>query len=708
MRYFLAILLLFSTAFAADTVINTNKVVMGQKSSAADKLLEFQINAGAANPKIKVNPATAKLQFTNDGTNYKDIGSGGSGSKNFTTLGDAEAGIGTIVGYADAAGTSPIDGTGGSPVSTIAISATTPLENLNSFIFTKDAANRQGNGFSVPFTIDLQQRAKVLNISFKYLVNSGTFVAGSSGVDSDVTVWIHDVTNAQLIQPSSYKLLSNHATIADVFNATFQTASNSSSYRLIFHIGSTSALAYSLKIDDIQVSPSNYVYGTPITDFQNYTPTWESSGTQPAIGNGTIVGKWRRVGDEIEQLIDIVMGGTTTYGTGNYIFRPVSGFTFDTNKLTLGNPGSSIGKFYASNGSAANAFGVVNPTTSTSVALNLSGTNSLVGQLVPFTWASGNVLRIKWSAAITGLSSSVQMSDQTDTRFIGFRARRTTAAAAITGTSGVTYDVLYNIVDFDSHGAYNSATGVFTAPSSGNYKCNASVAYAANATISGFRAIIFNKNSTVIGQKRLSVISASQLPSPQHDDIVQMNAGDTLKIQVNQNSGVTIALEQADANVNTENVFTCVKQSGPNQIAASESVNAAYTTAAGQSIPNNTTTIVDFGTRDYDSHNSVTTGIAWKYTASLSGKFKACASVAFTATAGGAREAYVFKNGVQTKSLGVGGTAGSATHGVSGCASISLIAGDFIDIRAFQNQGAAVTLLANAVYNHVEVERVGN
>ena len=63
MRFFMLIMILFAfiQANGADTVLNTNKLKFGQRSSSADKILEFDINAGAANPKIKVNPATSKL-----------------------------------------------------------------------------------------------------------------------------------------------------------------------------------------------------------------------------------------------------------------------------------------------------------------------------------------------------------------------------------------------------------------------------------------------------------------------------------------------------------------------------------------------------------------------------------------------------------------------------------------------------------------------
>ena len=79
---------------------------------------------------------------------------------------------------------------------------------------TKDTANRQGRVVYTPFTIQTAHQAKVLQVSFDYIVNSGTFAAGTSSTDSDVIVYLQDVTNGTFIEPSSIKLLSNSSTLS--------------------------------------------------------------------------------------------------------------------------------------------------------------------------------------------------------------------------------------------------------------------------------------------------------------------------------------------------------------------------------------------------------------------------------------------------------------------------------------------------------------
>lgn len=81
LRIILALFLVPSYSFSASqNNIKVDKLVLGS-STATDKTLEFNTGAGSANPKIKINASGGKLQFANDGSNYKDLGSGsGSGA----------------------------------------------------------------------------------------------------------------------------------------------------------------------------------------------------------------------------------------------------------------------------------------------------------------------------------------------------------------------------------------------------------------------------------------------------------------------------------------------------------------------------------------------------------------------------------------------------------------------------------------------------
>jgi hypothetical protein len=49
-----------------------------------------------------------------------------------------------------------------------------------------------------------------------------------------------------------------------------------------------------------------------------YTPTWSSTGTAPALNNGTISGRYMKIGRSVLCFINLTFGSTTTYGSGNY------------------------------------------------------------------------------------------------------------------------------------------------------------------------------------------------------------------------------------------------------------------------------------------------------------------------------------------------------------------------------------------------------
>lgn len=48
-----------------------------------------------------------------------------------------------------------------------------------------------------------------------------------------------------------------------------------------------------------------------------YTPTWTSS-TAPSLGNGTLVGRYMKIGRTVFVVIHLTTGSTTTYGSGSY------------------------------------------------------------------------------------------------------------------------------------------------------------------------------------------------------------------------------------------------------------------------------------------------------------------------------------------------------------------------------------------------------
>lgn len=662
--------------------------------------LKFKETGGGANYTAFQAPAslTGDVTFTlpdGDGTSGQALktdgagtlswgnASGGSGAQNYIENPDAEVDTTGYAVYADAAGTSPVNGTGGSGNVTWTRSTSSPLRSTASFLLTKDAANRQGEGVSYDFSVDTADQAKVMQISFDYLVSSGTFVAGTSSTSSDVTVWIYDVTNSVLIQPSSFKLLSNSSTISDKFNATFQTASNSTSYRLIFHVGSTSASAYVLKFDSIAVSPSTYVYGTPVTDWKNFTPTgsWST--------NTTYTGKWRRVGDSMELDVSLTLAGAPT-AAGLTVNMP-SGYTIDTTKISATTGGSTpilgVGTSWDSGTTIYQGYVTYNSTTSVIVYANGASstyTNAQqVSNTVPMTWASGDIQSLKFSVPILGWSSSVQTSDQTDTRVVAARAYRSGNQSVSTAAET---DIVFNATSFDDVGGMNTSTGVYTIQVPGKYRVKTSL-YISSAASEVFTLSIY-KTGVQVGQRFFTATSDAMV---EVDDVLNCVAGDTIKSTIDSTADTSYTI--IGSSVAT---FTTIERlSGPLAIAASESISFAAhtsTTAATTSAP------FIYTVKEHDTHGSYSTSTG-KFTAPSAGKYAFqlvayCGATVVSATFNKNGSTVVGRSSPTTASNYVG----------TGQIILSLVAGDTIEVRPDVN----ATAITGSTLNMFSGMRIGN
>lgn len=121
----------------------------------------------------------------------------------------------------------------------------------------------------------------------------------------------------------------------------------------------------------------------------SYTPAWTGSGSNPVIGNGTIVGQYRATGKTIDYFINILAGSTTTFGTGTYSFSlPVTA----ASSVSYHPMGVAIVR----DGSAAPLVRFPGHSTTTTVLLiDVAGT--IVAATVPFTFANGDRIMLRGS-----------------------------------------------------------------------------------------------------------------------------------------------------------------------------------------------------------------------------------------------------------------------------------------------------------------------
>lgn len=507
------------------------------------------------------------------------------GTKNYIEARDGTK-LGLWTTYADAAGTSPVDGTGGSPASTFVAQTDSAIRKNTNFLWTKTAVNRQGEGFAYAFSIDNADKGKVLQISFEYLIASGTYA------DNDMSVWIYDVTNAVLIQPAPY--LIKNSGIIEKFAVEFQTSINSTSYRLIVHTGSTSALAYTVKFDNFILGPEAKLYGSAVTDWLAYTPTIVGFGTPSSV-----LFDYRRVGDTIQ------VRGRFTSGTNTAVLASISfpgGLTSTASGIFISSEGQST--------SATNTrFNVASVSGSTGFSLYDNTTG--VAQLNGSSFSNSSILIFEAEAKIQGWSSSQVFSSDADVRVV--------AALIGGGSASATANnpIIYSTVGLDTHGAYSTVTGKYTAPVTGFYNINAT----GDGTAAAGTVYYISVNANTTAGYNRPIIAYQEVVNQGFSGSgkVYATAGQTIDIRATNNTG----------SYGTNATFQIERISGPSQIAASESVSALYTGAPPTGTLNGSLNNVTFGTKVKDSHNGMSGAT---YTIPTSGTYSINAAVAVIGT----------------------------------------------------------------------------
>lgn len=592
------------------------------------------------------------------------------GTKNYIESRDGTK-LGLWTAYANAAGSSPVDGTGGSPASTFVAQTDSAIRKNTNFLWTKTAVNRQGEGFSYAFSIDNADKGKVLQCSFEYQIASGTFA------DNDMSVWVYDVTNAVLIQPAPY-LIKNSGVI-EKFAVEFQTASNSNSYRLIIHTGSTSASAYTIKFDNFMLGPEAKLYGSAITDWISYTPNLSTVGILSSNGY------WRRTGDSIE-----IEGRMEFNGAGSASTLTVgvpSGVTIDTTKIVSLST-SSVGVGYWSDSGTGFFTLLARSNTSTTFSFyQQAGTASFNTTVC----ASGDVITFNVKLPVTGWSSSQVFSQDADTRVVAAQAYAATISSTATGSP-----IIFPTVGADTHSAYNSTTGLYTAPVSGYYQANVEIALGTFAS-GNYTYISVNGNTTPGANRPVVAWSVVANGAMSGSGIVFVNAGQTISIRA------TATLTSSDPSN-----LSIYRLSGPAQIAASESVAALYTGAPPTGTFNSSFNTVTYGTKVKDSHNAYSGGV---YTIPTSGVYDISAQLLTltTLTAGEVVQLGVSINGAAPTYKTYYNATASASNALVpfNVQSIPLLAGSTVAIQAL-TEGTTNSFSSNAGNSYFSITRTGN
>lgn len=146
--------------------------------------------------------------------------------------------------------TSPTTGTGGTATGvTFTRTTLNPIAGVASFDLGKDGSSRLGDGVSTDFIINAIDTNSILQISFAYSASSGMTL----GTNSDVQVFLYDITNANLISVTPLRTLAGPVSTIKEFVGQFNSTT-SVQYRLILHIATASTTAWDLKLDQVVVN----------------------------------------------------------------------------------------------------------------------------------------------------------------------------------------------------------------------------------------------------------------------------------------------------------------------------------------------------------------------------------------------------------------------------------------------------------------------
>lgn len=598
---------------------------------------------------------------------------------------DAESGTTGWNLFADAAGTSPQDGTGGTARLTLGQLTVNPLRGTASFQLSKPASNCQGQGVSLDFTIDQADLAKPLQVSFDYSA-TGLAFAGA-GTIGDVQVWLYDKTNAVLIQPAAYTMDGSKR-----FNGRFQTNSNSTSYRLIFFVGSTTSTAWTFNWDNVAIGPQLTQLGCPVTDWQPYTPTLSGFGTPTRVKF-----YWRRVGDTVQ-----VRGGflpSSVSGSTATVSLP-SGMSIDTTKMTGASAGQVLSGVWMGSSSSSSlintsdylAYPFFDGSTLGTVFFAQNTNGGALTKATEANIALGNEdVSVYFDAPILGWSSTVQMSNDTDGRIVGANYAGTPTGTLNGSFNTVTYPTLVK----DTHGSYSS--GTYTVPSAGVYDIAAQVDIGGTFAANQFAEIaVFINGVQKYAKGEFAGSSSNTELTPAIVVLaVPLNAGDLVTIRA-----VTNCSSPAFNAGTGTNYFSIAKTSGSSAIGASETVVASYVVTTGQAATANTP--VNFDTKEYDSHGSVTTGSGtWKFVAPSPGVYQVSGYMSFTAAVGNSLQLY--KNGSIFRRVGrVIPENGEGEY----VGQIRLNQGDYIDLRPTSTSGTMQA--SSSVYTYINILKVAN
>jgi microcystin-dependent protein len=646
---------------------------------------------------------------------------------------------------------------GAASITTFGASSTTPLSGDYSLRVASSGAITAGHGFiSDAFTIDRQDKAKVMGWSFSFEAVSGTM--NFSGTNNNTwAVYIYDVDGAAWIQPAGVYNLTQSSGVG-IASGTFQTTATGTQYRIAVICITATGGAVEMRLDAFAVGPQKVLQGPsgPVGEIIATGSVTPPQGFLYCNGQSVSVSQYQDLFNSIgytyggagasfnvPDLRGVFLRGAGSQTIGAETYTGTLGVKQNDATATNGVSASTSG----TDGAHTHRVWTVGPTTdrlnwnSNAAVPNLAGWSLNTGGSAnigdyniyasevpeaPYQPNHGHAVTVSSTDTETRPANvavayhirylaTYQMSQDTDTRVV---------AAAMSGSQSLAQNGVYfsNFsAELDTHGSVQATKYVI--PVSGVYSLSAVVQVDSQVNGGGIFFASIYKNAIAVVADRFDVSSAAiasgsgQPITFTPSSIAQCVAGDEIKVYVYQQSGGSRTVGAR---------LSVHRLSGPATIAASETVAASFGSSAGGSVADTIFTYIDFPTAAINTHNAVlgagsgnsaTYTNTWRFIAPISGIYSVSANLTFVQAAGISTAfdffSIVAKNGSSVlygQRIFLPSTSPGTPYGSNVSGLLRLNAGDAISIIGYQDNpgNTSRNLESNSAANYVSIVRVGN
>lgn len=263
------------------------------------KLRPASLPTSGSTGEIRMDSSTSKPKFWN-GAAWAQMGGGGLGVNYFSDE-DADT-VSNVVEFDDASAI--VDGTGGSPNVTSSSETSSPIYGTASYKLSKDAADRQWEGWSVDSeTLPEIAQSGPTVVKFRYKT-SANYVAGDVGVYT-----YGDDSGLSACNSNQNGTISNNLPYSAVpveYVCEVSLNSSNTTVRVILGVLTTNASAYDVTIDLVSMGPDRTV-NAPIVeriDDCTFTGSW--------VSNTTYSAECLRIGDQLHADIEVAVTGAPT------------------------------------------------------------------------------------------------------------------------------------------------------------------------------------------------------------------------------------------------------------------------------------------------------------------------------------------------------------------------------------------------------------